>query len=462
MTTREYILRQARSDFEELNRLNTEITKVTIELGKYTAFQKAHILYNHLYYSRLDKAFLRNIADNKNYERIINHPNYNPRLIESMTGTDQFLRTTPSKFIDDFISLLDDPSKVWENVFETHISDNARLLLYALLISPAKVAIPELSNIFSELVRASDSGSKSIILNTAFNVALKEVDDTFIKISFADGERKAEFANPSVIDFLTNYVNKDSTTQRILVGTAMHLEPLVSRFSLDGKAYTIQATGQVRDQYISRLVSGFENFLDVDPKDDARIVGQLYEIKRVFKNSHSKVLKAFMTNKISGLDLSLKYDVYDFDTYISLLQAFNLDDARKMKAIAQTTILNATDLADLKKVATLNASYDEIVFDIALDNTIDLPQVLTEAVEAIGQNAYEFEIGELEEILDDIVDLEQEFNYTVAADKELIEEALREKIAQEEMELQDMDRGGVSDTVDNVDSLFQTLVGADE
>jgi hypothetical protein len=459
MTTREYILRQARNDFEDLNRLNIDLTKVTIELGRYSTFQKAHILYNHLYYSHLDKDFLKNIAEHKNYEKIINHPNYNPRLIESMTSADQLLRTTPDKFIDDFITLLDDPAKVWENVFESHITENARLLVYALLISPAKVTIPELSNTFQELIRAS--GSESTILSAAFNAALKEIDDTFIKIRFADGVRQVEFANPSVIDFLTNYVNRDSIAQKALVSVAAYLDPLVSRFSLDRKAYTIHVTDQLRDQYISRLVSDFDNFMDVDLNDDKRIVGQLYEITKVFKNYHSKPLKDFMINRISGIDLSVDYDVYDFNTYIELLHKFKLDNPTTMRAIVRTTLLNASDLDDLKKVATLNASYDDILFDVALDNTIDLAQVLTEAVEVLGQNAYEFEIGELEAILDDIADLEQEFDHNVTAEKELIEEVLREKTAQEEMELNDMDRGNVSDEADNVDSLFRTLISSD-
>ena len=52
-TTREYILEQARENFEKLSGKELEIAKCILDLESYTRAHRARILYNHVYFSNL-------------------------------------------------------------------------------------------------------------------------------------------------------------------------------------------------------------------------------------------------------------------------------------------------------------------------------------------------------------------------------------------------------------------------
>ena len=54
MTTREYILNQAKLTYEALALSNINLTKCIVDLSDYTPYIRANILYNHLYFSDLD------------------------------------------------------------------------------------------------------------------------------------------------------------------------------------------------------------------------------------------------------------------------------------------------------------------------------------------------------------------------------------------------------------------------
>ncbi|MCU0287501.1 MAG: restriction endonuclease, partial [Acidobacteria bacterium] len=85
LTTREYILKQAQTDYEILNGPFFEKPQCIVDLSQYTRPIRAQILYNHLYFSKLPKEYIEEIVRQATYLKIVDHPNYNPRIIEYMT-----------------------------------------------------------------------------------------------------------------------------------------------------------------------------------------------------------------------------------------------------------------------------------------------------------------------------------------------------------------------------------------
>ena len=81
LTTREYILAEARQTYEELSRLSNKL-KIVIEVDDYSRKEKALILYNHLWHSNLEPQELQSILNENAYLRVIDHPNFSPRLIQ--------------------------------------------------------------------------------------------------------------------------------------------------------------------------------------------------------------------------------------------------------------------------------------------------------------------------------------------------------------------------------------------
>jgi hypothetical protein len=85
-TTRGYILNQAKSIYERLSTSHFNDPEIIIQLSNYSQFDQAKILYNHIYFSNLPKEYKCKVLKDRGYLKIINHANFNPRTIESMTN----------------------------------------------------------------------------------------------------------------------------------------------------------------------------------------------------------------------------------------------------------------------------------------------------------------------------------------------------------------------------------------
>lgn len=85
LTTREYVLREARRDFDELARLD-EMLNLVIEMPDYSRLDRAKILYNHLWHSDIPTDDVESLLEDQAYMRIIDHRNFSPRLIQHITS----------------------------------------------------------------------------------------------------------------------------------------------------------------------------------------------------------------------------------------------------------------------------------------------------------------------------------------------------------------------------------------
>ena len=84
LSTREYVLSEAKGYYEKLTMSNIDIAKCTIELEYYTKPIKARILYNHLAEAEIPRKYIEVFLDKHSYREIISHQNFNPRVIESI------------------------------------------------------------------------------------------------------------------------------------------------------------------------------------------------------------------------------------------------------------------------------------------------------------------------------------------------------------------------------------------
>jgi len=112
-TTREYILNQAKLEYEKFNQHFFESSKYIVDLSKYSEMVKAKILYNHLFFNNLSEEYIKELLKDKFYLKIIYHKNYNPRIIESIVS-DNFWQKIPSFiFAEEFKKAFDYPYRIW-------------------------------------------------------------------------------------------------------------------------------------------------------------------------------------------------------------------------------------------------------------------------------------------------------------------------------------------------------------
>jgi len=126
VTTREYVFQQAEVKYPELKELNYH--KCFIRQKEFTKGFKINILYNYLYYSKVEWQHIEPLLYNDNYKRLIHHSNFTPRLLSEYIDKYYDSNETRYSFFLGFEKYLDDPYTYWEAIFKK-LSDAAQMLM---------------------------------------------------------------------------------------------------------------------------------------------------------------------------------------------------------------------------------------------------------------------------------------------------------------------------------------------
>jgi DNA polymerase III delta prime subunit len=273
MTTREYILSQAKLKYEIFADSNLEIAKCIIDLEKYLKLIRAEILYNHLFYSNLPPGYIYALLTDKSYLKIIDHPNYSPRIIQIMTDKDVVGRISERGFFDFFIKNLNNPINIWEHSFTNQISKSSQHLLYIMLVSNDQIFEDDLEKSFWELYKNESNELNFEINREDFINSLKELENTFIKISKVQSGRSyglvkkkktkniIQFQNPSIRDFLINKVRNNINLISSLIDSAIYLNQLfdIYRIYSENKSHKILVDDDLVSKLINNIIQKFDN-----------------------------------------------------------------------------------------------------------------------------------------------------------------------------------------------------------
>ncbi|WP_447599476.1 nSTAND3 domain-containing NTPase [Nitrospira sp. Nam80] len=209
LTTREYILAQAKQVYEKLSRSNMDYKKCVIDLSDYKRSHRAKILYNHVYFSGLKPHYLADLLRDRRYMRIIGHPNFNPRIIEWMTSYVEAHGIMPREYYTKFMYTLDNPSKLWEHAFESQLSHAARHILIVLSSMPSQASWEDVQKAFTGLHSARASQYRFSISPMDYKRAMKELEGNFINLSKVGETILVRYHNPSIKDFIIAYLKEN-------------------------------------------------------------------------------------------------------------------------------------------------------------------------------------------------------------------------------------------------------------
>jgi Restriction endonuclease len=211
LTTRDYILSQAHLLAGRLASSKIGSKPYILNVGAYTRGIRARILYNHLYFSDLSEEDREALLSDDFYLRIIDHKNFNPRLVQTLTSSD-YAMVADEPIRAAVERILKNPHELWERPYRTHISDEGRALMLALLFNRRSVPLPELEHSFARMVRTLELGIAKADLHARFRIALREIEGSFVAIA----DRSARFSNPGVRDFLQKIVVIDEMLPSVI------------------------------------------------------------------------------------------------------------------------------------------------------------------------------------------------------------------------------------------------------
>jgi hypothetical protein len=290
LTTREYILNQARLVYEKIARFSFRDETCVVELSKYTRMNRAKILYNHLYFSDAPAEYKKAIIHDRSYLKIIDHPNYNPRIVDLLTQRAHVRGVKARDYADFFVANLKNPSEVWRHAFENQLSPAARSILIALASLPSEIFVEDLHDAFLSL-HTSLSNTYGFARTTMdFRRGLKELDDNFLRTKRSRERIIVAFHNPSVKDFVQNYLRASDSELLALVSAAFFFEQ--SRY-----LWAFDSEGEQEDnhQVLSRVIVNHADYFisslqrTIDTRDCQLIARQAQDgsdYKTIWKTSH--------------------------------------------------------------------------------------------------------------------------------------------------------------------------------
>jgi hypothetical protein len=184
-------------------------------------------LYNHIFFSDLPDAHKYALLENHRYETILHHRNYSPRLVEQMTQARNVIDISPSAYFDDFVKNLDNPARIWDHAFRNQLTEAAQHLLLSMGSLPDEVLLTDLEIAFNSFYQYRREKLGFSTSSRDFEHALKQLDGNFIKTNALGDARIVTFHNPSVLDFLENYLADSPNDVAALIDTACFFDQFV-------------------------------------------------------------------------------------------------------------------------------------------------------------------------------------------------------------------------------------------
>lgn len=222
MTTREYILQDARRTYPKLSVIDND-KHLILELGDYTRSERARILYNHLWHAGLPAKTLQEVSV-EDWIAIVDHKNYSPRLIEYCTDPEFAL--PGSDYVERFFTSLEHPDRLWATGFEDHLSELQRLVAVVLASLPSSTLVGDLEFAHSYLCK-----KRGVVVNAAlFRSALQVMEGTFLAIEMNRGASQVRFHNPSVRAFVLDWLARDQGLVTDLVEASSFFEQVSNLF----------------------------------------------------------------------------------------------------------------------------------------------------------------------------------------------------------------------------------------
>lgn len=202
LNSRVTIFQEAKEHRRELIKAidNKEYGLYVLDMSKISDYEKASILYNHLYASGIDDLRFAEIRKEQRYRRIISHPNYNPRIIEYVCTPKQYSSVPAKKFYSFIENNLNNPREVWKDEYENRLQLADRILLLTVFsLSDYNSDEGLVKQCFDHWI--AETPSIDLTVNQ-FEASLRRLLDSFLRIVDEHGHRKIGVANPAVNDYL--------------------------------------------------------------------------------------------------------------------------------------------------------------------------------------------------------------------------------------------------------------------
>ncbi|HYN79044.1 MAG TPA: restriction endonuclease, partial [Lamprocystis sp. (in: g-proteobacteria)] len=212
LTTREYILEDAKRMHGSFDERAHALLTCVLSLEDYSRARRAQMVFNHLYFSDLPQLRIKRFVKTKAYRFVVDHRHFNPRIVESISKYANSRARSDKEFIAFVQEEFDNPAKLWQHPFRYEIGELAREILLVLWTFGGPAEVGDLSKAVSRVATVA-SGPE---YKHQFDAALKQIEGNFVATNRYDmyagkGARVhvIAFQNPSIEEFIERQIIQD-------------------------------------------------------------------------------------------------------------------------------------------------------------------------------------------------------------------------------------------------------------
>lgn len=232
-----------------------------LDINKLSIEEKAKILYNHLSFSGIPEDYFEDIKTDFRYRRIINHRNYNPRIIEFVCNPKRYKSIPSNKFFLFIQKHLDNPREMWKDEYDDRLKLEDRILLQTIYsLTTTTVNAEAARRCFEHRIAGIPNIDKTV---DQFSRSLQRLNEGFIRILDNRGIRELSMQNPSINDFLDGRLLNNNVERTELLSSICMVNQLRLFPEADRIPYVVNLLQTDR----------IDQFIFPEPQDRSAVIG---------------------------------------------------------------------------------------------------------------------------------------------------------------------------------------------
>lgn len=427
LTSRTTVLNQAKTLSDQFLNTKTDRNEFEIRVESLDPIDKAHILHKHIWHSDLSPDLIDQILSRKRYREIINHKNFNPRLIQFITDAQRFDDQNAQDYWPYIERTLSNPAAIWEHVYDGQLDDFSRGLLLLVVFNGGPIREDDLRSASDrfrhEPIAVGYLGSSDFSRNSRL------VSGSVLNRSIGTGGAvRYSLFNPSIADYVLKRVPSDQAMVETLFfslntfsslknlgdlvsnniiqrGIASHLiESLLERKLGDAqldidyllKLADIGLKFVADNQRVKDHILQFLSSMPVVDETFGRwdILGSF--LRGCIKNS---LIESEYTSRFFAEFESKSINSSDIDGMVDLYNVIGTDEKRQLEPILRMHILEYWEDGISETISESSTVGDFL----SEDDIFDVKESVKEVVrESLGSYPFSFSTNEVERIANHI------------------------------------------------------------
>ncbi len=266
-TTRTFILKAAVEESENLRRFNIRAKESTIKLDIYCSSIRRQLLINHAEESDIPEDWKQVLRKPTLQDFIITHSSFSPRSVEFITTKENIETLSPLEYEKFIRENFNKPDEIWRHAYEQQINVLDRILLNTMISFGDSIYVADLEIAYNSRIDYEVKFNNYVRPLDAFRSSFKRLEGGFI-VQESNNPNKLRFINPSLVDFLLNYLRGNYDEVMRISESAFFLSQLTARLFPLHKANSPHISTPLKE----RLINQCDYFIKLESQDSDRLV----------------------------------------------------------------------------------------------------------------------------------------------------------------------------------------------